>query len=279
MKALYIGNTTGVTDWKDCVGHSIRTDGCIFFLCTAGMAVVSVNMQKKPLRRNDLLVITSDMFVFVEGVSAAFEVSYVSLSVIMLETAYYKIPDPSLWDYLHYFPILPLIEIHYLLVSNWISQVRWIFDNIPSANRITMLSYQVYNLFGGIEAEFSKTDILEQMAYKNNARSVMNKFWSLLMKNSSNEKEVKFYADALSITPDYLYKVCRRIYGISPKALIDQQLTVEIKTLLTDTDISIKEIAYRLRFEDDSYMCRFFRRVTGMSPMQFRIGTKQSERS
>ena len=190
MKALYIGNTTGVTDWKDCVGHSIRTDGCIFFLCTAGMAVVSVNMQKKPLRRNDLLVITSDMFVFVEGVSAAFEVSYVSLSVIMLETAYYKIPDPSLWDYLHYFPILPLIEIHYLLVSNWISQVRWIFDNIPSANRITMLSYQVYNLFGGIEAEFSKTDILEQMAYKNNARSVMNKFWSLLMKNSPNEKEV-----------------------------------------------------------------------------------------
>lgn len=46
MKALYIGSTTGVTDWKDSIGRSIRTDGCILFLCTAGMAVVSVNMQK-----------------------------------------------------------------------------------------------------------------------------------------------------------------------------------------------------------------------------------------
>ncbi len=279
MKAIYIGNTTGVTDWKDRVGRSIRTDGCIFFLCTAGSAVVYVNMQKKPLCHNDLLVLTSDMFVSVEGVSAGFEVSYVSLSEIMLETAYYKIPDLSLWDYLHYFPILPLNETHYMLVSNWISRFNWIFNNIPPANRITMLSYEIYNLFRGIEVEFAKTDIEERMAYKNNARAVINKFWSLLMKNSPNEKEVKFYADALSITPDYLYKVCRRIYGISPKALIDQQLTVEIKTLLTDTEMSIKEIAYRLCFEDDSYMCRFFRRVTGQSPMQFRISTKLSAKS
>lgn len=276
MKVLYIGNTTGVTDWKESIGRSIRTEGCIFFLCIAGLAVVSVNMQKKPLRCNDLLVLTSDMFVSVEEVSEGFKVSYVSLSGVMLETAYYKIPDLSLWDYLHYFPILHLTQTHYMLVSNWISQVRWIFDNIPSANRVTMLSYEVYNLFSGIEAVFAKTDIEERMEYKNNARSVINKFWSLLMKNSPNEKEVKFYADALSITPDYLYKVCRRIYGISPKALIDQQLTIEIKTLLTDTEMSIKEIANHLCFEDDSYMCRFFRRVTAQSPMQFRISAKLS---
>lgn len=162
-----------------------------------------------------------------------------------------------------------------MLIFNWISQVRWIFDNIPPAKQIAMLNYQVYNLLIGIEVEFSKTGIDKKVAYRNNARDIINKFWSLLMKNSPNEKEVKFYADALSITPDYLYKVCRRIYGISPKALIDQQLAVEIKTLLTDTEMSIKEIAARLCFEDDSYMCRFFRRITGQSPMQFRISTKR----
>lgn len=279
MKPQYPGNTTGVTDWKDSVGRPVRTDGCIFFLCTAGMAAVSVNMQKKPLRRGDLLVLTSDMFMSVEAVSSGFSADYVSLSGIMLETAYYKISDISLWDYLHFTPVIPLNARQKSLMGGWIAQVGWILDNMPSTNRITMLGYMVYNLFVAIDAEFAKTDIEARMEYKNNARDIINKFWSLLMKNSPNEKEVRFYADALSITPDYLYKVCRRIYGISPKALIDQQLAVEIKTLLSDTEMTVREIADRLCFEDDSYMCRFFRRATGLSPIQFRLRAKLSAKN
>ncbi len=279
MKPQYPGNTTGVTDWKDSVGRPVRTDGCIFFLCTAGMAAVSVNMQKKPLRRGDLLVLTSDMFMSVEAVSSGFSADYVSLSGIMLETAYYKISDISLWDYLHFTPVIPLNARQQSLMGGWIAQVGWILDNMPSTNRITMLGYMVYNLFVAIDAEFAKTDIEARMEYKNNARDIINKFWSLLMKNSPNEKEVRFYADALSITPDYLYKVCRRIYGISPKALIDQQLAVEIKTLLSDTEMTVREIADRLCFEDDSYMCRFFRRATGLSPIQFRLRAKLSSKN
>ena len=279
MKPQYPGNTTGVTDWKDSVGRPVRTDGCIFFLCTAGMAAVSVNMQKKPLRRGDLLVLTSDMFMSVEPVSSGFSADYVSLSGIMLETAYYKISDISLWDYLHFTPVIPLNARQQSLMGGWIAQVGWILDNMPSSNRITMLGYMVYNLFVAIDAEFAKTDIEARMDYKNNARDIINKFWSLLMKNSPNEKEVRFYADALSITPDYLYKVCRRIYGISPKALIEQQLAVEIKTLLSDTEMTVREIADRLCFEDDSYMCRFFRRATGLSPIQFRLRAKLSSKN
>ncbi|WP_404478878.1 helix-turn-helix domain-containing protein [Sphingobacterium sp. ML3W] len=56
----------------------------------------------------------------------------------------------------------------------------------------------------------------------------------------------------------------------SPKGLIDRQVTLEIKALLRSTDLSIKEIAYRLNFEDSSYLTRYFKKQTGMTLTQYR---------
>lgn len=43
-----------------------------------------------------------------------------------------------------------------------------------------------------------------------------------------------------------------------------------IKTYLSSTDLSVKNIANELNYEDASYLCRFFRRMTGMSPLEYR---------
>lgn len=56
----------------------------------------------------------------------------------------------------------------------------------------------------------------------------------------------------------------------SPKEIIEQMIIVEIKTYLSNTNLSIKNIAAEMNFEDPSYMCRFFRRHTGSSPTEYR---------
>ena len=40
--------------------------------------------------------------------------------------------------------------------------------------------------------------------------------------------------------------------------------------LLDTTDLSVKQIAERLHYDDPSYMCRIFRKHTGMSPIEYR---------
>ena len=78
------------------------------------------------------------------------------------------------------------------------------------------------------------------------------------------------YADKLNITSSYLNKICARNGQPSPKEIIDQQTVVEVKTLLLTTRKPIKEIALDVNFKDDSYLCRFFRRMTGQSPKEYR---------
>lgn len=44
--------------------------------------------------------------------------------------------------------------------------------------------------------------------------------------------------------------------------------------LLSDPHLSVTEIAEQLGFADQSYLTRFFRRHTGMSPKAFRAGIR-----
>jgi len=76
--------------------------------------------------------------------------------------------------------------------------------------------------------------------------------------------------DKLCITPYYLSLVTRRVFDVSPKELIDRQIVMEIKSLLTSTELTIKEIAAQYNFESSSYLGRYFRRHTGMTPLQYR---------
>jgi YesN/AraC family two-component response regulator len=45
---------------------------------------------------------------------------------------------------------------------------------------------------------------------------------------------------------------------------------VEAKSLLANTNNSMKEIAFELYFEDPAYFGRFFKKHTGLTPLHFR---------
>lgn len=108
------------------------------------------------------------------------------------------------------------------------------------------------------------------------SRTLIIKFLKLVAQHFRTTREVSFYAEQLCITTTYLYKLTHKRWYLSPKELIDNQTICEIKTLLSSTDMSVKEIAATLHFEDTPYMCRYFRQRTGISPMEYRSGEKKS---
>lgn len=66
----------------------------------------------------------------------------------------------------------------------------------------------------------------------------------------------------------------QKIYAVAPKELIDKQTVTEINSFLINTDMTVKSIASELHFDDVSYMCRYFRRLTGVSPTDYRLNYK-----
>jgi AraC family transcriptional regulator, transcriptional activator of pobA len=99
---------------------------------------------------------------------------------------------------------------------------------------------------------------------------------SLIESHYREHKSISFYADALDITPKHLNSLCRQYLHTTVADMQHERILVESKRLLYFSSLSIKEIAYSLGFEDDSYFVRFFKRKSGTTPMQLRQSGSES---
>ncbi|WP_299821720.1 helix-turn-helix transcriptional regulator [uncultured Pontibacter sp.] len=99
---------------------------------------------------------------------------------------------------------------------------------------------------------------------------------SLIEENYLSHKPISFYADALDITSKHLNNLCRQYLNTTVADMQQARLLLESKRLLHFSSLSVKEIAYKLGFEDASYFVRFFKRMAGTTPMQFRASGSES---
>ena len=84
------------------------------------------------------------------------------------------------------------------------------------------------------------------------------------------EKSVQYYAEKLSVTPNYLNILSRKYFKLSAKEVIMRRVFFQAKRLLGGTNMSIKEIAFELGFSDQTHFNNFIRTVTGVTPKAFR---------
>lgn len=77
-------------------------------------------------------------------------------------------------------------------------------------------------------------------------------------------------ADAVNVSEDYLSRVFNRELAISPWEYLNRYRVWQAGRHLVSTTDSIRNIALSTGFSDQAYFSRVFRKVTGMSPQEFR---------
>ncbi len=100
-------------------------------------------------------------------------------------------------------------------------------------------------------------------------------FINHLSLNVRTEHEMSYYASLLNITPRYLAEVCKVKAGRTAKEIISEVVVSHIKRELSEGSLPLAEIAVRYGFADQSSMGKFFRKMSGESPLAFRNRHKQ----
>ena len=97
-------------------------------------------------------------------------------------------------------------------------------------------------------------------------------FLRLVPIHFTEHHDVAFYASQLCITPRYLSQIVREVSGRTVVDYINQMLLMEASYLLQQTSLPIVQIADRLHFSEAGSFTRFFTRIKGMTPREFRKG-------
>lgn len=243
-------------------------------LCTRGACILSTGAQQFHLREMSELIFWGGSIMQLMEASDNFHVRLLLYpKKIFLQAAISL--DTTYFNYMREFPQYDHGEESWKNVNLWIDMAQLLFSRPSPAFRERLELNFLQSMLMWIFSSIPDTYVSKAESYTRK-QLLFHKFMHLIHEHAAQMHQVSFYAEQLCISPRYLNEITLSFpNGKTPKALIDEQLTAELKVLLNNPALSIAEIASLCHFPDSSYLSRFFKKNTGIAPKAFRA-LKQS---
>lgn len=193
---------------------------------------------------------------------------------------------PEKADNLKYFKVLfdentlALLPQQYPFLINPLNTQTIIFDD-TSRHRVRK-GFEILNQILHIDKNLTDTEIV--LAYLNSLLVELNSAYfknkepiNVLNTNLSKFIEFKLVvethlteqpsinaiAEKLALTTNSLYRIVKEYSGTSPKDFLTNRLMIEAQRKLHYSNLSVKELAFELGFNDPDYFSRLFKKCTG----------------
>lgn len=102
------------------------------------------------------------------------------------------------------------------------------------------------------------------------AENLAEQFFKLVHDNHIREHKPVFYAARLCLSVRYLSKVLKQVTGKSLNSWVTEFSIMGAKRLLKSTSLTSAQIAEEMNFPNPSFFAKYFKKYTGLTPMQFR---------
>lgn len=243
-------------------------------ICTGGTALIKVFSVNRSISRNDLVTVLPLQLVSISEVSPDFSMTFFKIDKTMfldIMSGLGKITP----DFFFYMRKNFQIRLNRSEVVRFLGFCRVIdFRNHcddPIFHRETIL-HLLRIFYWDFYVHFQKTvkRTADPVPLNSHKENIALQFAMLVYEHYKKHKEMAFYADKLCITPQYLTRTIQEVNGQSARELLADYIVLEIKTLLRNANLEIKDVVCRTGFSNQSSLSRFFRRYTGMSPTEYR---------
>jgi AraC-like DNA-binding protein len=243
-----------------------------FTLVTEGWLTMNYNGIEIHLTKGDLYIYSPGLSVTILSISQDYR------SYCLMVDEHTTLETPSIRDMVSmaYLPIVQLSEPKLSLPQETAalleSRMREIINYLHSDNtykqQVLRMLYAIFLL----DLQNAQDRIIVQRHVPQRIEEIFIGFNRLLPLHFVEHHDIGFYADRLHITSDYLSRVVKRVTGRTVIDYINQMLLMEASFLLRTSKLSIAQIGQRLNFADAPSFTKFFSRLKGMTPKEYREG-------
>lgn len=161
----------------------------------------------------------------------------------------------------------------FLLFVDMLKDKRRALENNSSREEAAMFRHNIILLEQTIAMEFITRycQKLSRSSYKANGNeTIVFNFIDSVNRNYATHRDVDWYAEQANLSTVYFTKIVRQHTGYTPNVMIRHITIAYAKMMLSQSNISIKEIATKLNFSSQLTFSRFFKSCTEMSPKKYR---------
>lgn len=242
-------------------------------LLSSGSISIKVNETTRKLEAKELLIIPTRTFCRILSAESPLYVYLVSFTSEFVFRNSIQRPHIGYFEFFILNPP-PKIILQNEDVITLISILRLIDLNLNSHKKYFIRELLLHNfnsLIYEIAGIYYRNSKFRNVRRSRKEKLVMD-FFRLMEGNCRSEHNVSFYADNLFITKRHLNKTVKEIVGKPAKHIIEEAIILEAKILLQDDELTISSISEELRFSSLSSFSNFFKKISGLSPSEYRQG-------
>lgn len=234
-----------------------------------GSITIRIGHEEFTLKPHDwATVITGKIFQFVNvSDDAKFKVRCINEGFYNMNPETVRITD--VFDRLMKNPVISLSEESTIEYLDYFKHFKKYASNKHHKCRTELLKCFCNAIFLILYSEIQQEDCMQKRLHCRK-ETIYQDFLLNVKKYYLTERSVKFYANKLCLTPKYLSDVVHQVTGQHASEWINSHTLLEIKALLKNTNVPIQQIAYKLNFSNPAHFGKFFKRLTGLSPKEFR---------
>lgn len=99
---------------------------------------------------------------------------------------------------------------------------------------------------------------------------IYQQFLNVLLSTNVKPRDIESFSRQLCVSPKYLSFVCRRQSGKTAPQIIREHIMNDARRYLVGTDMTVKEIAFRLKFSNYPFFCKVVKKHFGKTPLEIR---------
>ena len=247
-----------------------KFDFFLFINHTSGGVKFKLDMEEYEVETGgNIITFTPGQIISVESFTSDFDADVMILSSQFMESllVYLKGTIPMRFGMMRQV-VFKNNEQEKQMQKVFVKAVQHALKQTDNPFRLQMVQHVMMAIFYASDKPQSmstKSDVI-----RTNADLLTKQFLELVKENFRKERQLKFYADELCITPRYLSRVVKECSGSSAADWIERYVVLEARALLKSTNMNIQQISDSLNFPSQTFFGKYFKRRVGMSPKEYR---------